>query len=151
MHLFPSFSHLKDKYHGQLRSIYLSIMKRYLRVGSARALGKVCLPIDRVFAVVVLLSTCLGSCAEQLVFRFHVVIFYKTHSCVQNVGSILGSSMETVGHGINGTSNCTHGSEQEKGNVGDLHGEGLEALVENIGKMSQVIAGRCGFDETDIL
>jgi hypothetical protein len=75
---------------------------------------------------------------------------YKTNSCVLNVGSILGSSIEAVGLGINGTSNRTHGSEQEKGNLGDLHGEWLEALVETIGKMDKIITGGIGLDEIDI-
>lgn len=75
---------------------------------------------------------------------------YKTNSCVLNVGSILGSGIE-AGLGIHGTSNRTHGSEQEEGNLGDLHGEGLGVLVETIGKIYQVITGGIGLDEVDIL
>lgn len=76
---------------------------------------------------------------------------YESHSCVRDVGSIHVSFNDAVGLGINGIGNRSYGSEQEKGNLGDLHGERLRAVIETIGKMDQIITGGTGLDELDIL
>jgi hypothetical protein len=122
----------------------------YPGVGGARALDKVCLPISLVFTIVVLFVTLL-ELFQLFSFTSMRHIFYRTYSCVLNAGRILGPNPEAVWLGINGTSNRSHGSEQKKGNLGDLHGEGLRALAETIGKMDRIITDGIGLDELEML
>ena len=110
-----------------------------------------CLPTTFVSTLVFLFVTFLGSCSENLVSFQCRHGWYKAYSFVLNVGTVLGSSIEAVRLGTNGISNRTHGSEQEEGNLGDLHDEVLGALVEMIGKLDQIMRDGIGLDEIVIL
>lgn len=56
-------------------------------------------------------------------------MFMFTHSLVRDFGASLSSGIKAVELGLNGSGYRAHCSEEEKGNCGELHDEGLEMAI----------------------
>ena len=90
----------------------------YLLVGSRTAMDYLVLSTLEVGACVVLQAAFLSSDLEKLALSLHRYLIRRTYSSV--FAQLYVSGIKIVGR--DGVGNCAHGDEEDKSNVGDLHG-----------------------------